>query len=374
MKRIDVKNCKLFVFSAALLAGLQTGVANAQTFSSVWNTSEGRMNIQNSGGNISATYDQDNGRIYGTLNGRILSGYWAEDSTAKRCQTMRLGSYYWGNLRFEFNGSQFSGRFAYCDDAANSTWTGNLISGNPIDGARQTIIIDDNINVPISTGGSSVWNTTEGRMTFTINNNQLSGTYSTDNGRVSGNVNGNVFDGYWGEDSSGKRCGSERMGTYYWGRLHWVFDGNRFNGQWSYCDDALGGTWNGTYESGAQVQSNSQNNSPPQNIGRPAQIASLPSGTSVWDTSEGRLTAQINGTNISGRYSTDNGRISGQFNGNVMDGYWGEDSSGKRCSSERMGTYYWGRLHWVFDGSRFTGQWSYCDDALGGSWTGTRVN
>ncbi len=94
-----------------------------------------------------------------------------------------------------------------------------------------------------------------------------------------------------------------------------------------------------------------------------------------WTTSEGEMDLAQAGTSVSGTYSQDNGRLSGKVEGVHLVGYWAEESSAARCATERMGSFYWGRIDWTLsaDGSGFEGGWSYCDQPVSGDWRGTRL-
>lgn len=91
----------------------------------VWESTEGTITFKQSGSNISATYTQDNGAIEGSISNNILTGYWIEDGSARRCSASRNGSYHWGKIRFVFEGSAFRGSWGYCDDEPGNSWTGN---------------------------------------------------------------------------------------------------------------------------------------------------------------------------------------------------------------------------------------------------------
>lgn len=93
-----------------------------------------------------------------------------------------------------------------------------------------------------------------------------------------------------------------------------------------------------------------------------------------WSTSEGDVVLSQSGDTVSGTYTQDNGRISGEVRSDHLIGYWGEDSSGQRCDTERLGTFFWGRIDWTLaaDGKSFTGAYSYCDDDPNSPWTGRR--
>ncbi len=94
----------------------------------------------------------------------------------------------------------------------------------------------------------------------------------------------------------------------------------------------------------------------------------------AWSSSEGALVLSQSGAEVSGTYSQDNGRISGEVIDGHLIGYWGEDSSGQQCATERLETYFWGRIDWTLsaDGQHFEGAWSYCDATPAGSWSGER--
>ena len=81
-------------------------------------------------------------------------------------------------------------------------------------------------------------------MTLNAVGRQVTGRYTSDNGEIVGAMIGNVLEGYWIEDSSSQRCSTPRKGRHRWGRIRYVFEGNHFSGQWSYCDK---GSWNGNW-------------------------------------------------------------------------------------------------------------------------------
>lgn len=111
-----------------------------------------------------------------------------------------------------------------------------------------------NGNVPADTqsgtGASAacMWKTNIAELTLNQSGNQVSGAYSSDGGEIVGEMRGNVLEGFWIENSSNTRCATARNGRYHWGRIRWVFDGNRFAGSWSYCDSPVpksGNAWTG---------------------------------------------------------------------------------------------------------------------------------
>lgn len=362
----------IFLFStAALISASFAPFAVAQSGqSAVWNLDGTRLTTNLVGTTMNGNYVDDNGRITGTLNGNVLDGYWGEDSSGSRCSTQRLGTYYWGRIHWEFHATGFRGLWGYCEANPSSNWTGTLISGSSPVGHHHDTSVSDGAKQ----SGTSVWNFDGTRLTLRIDGNSVNGNYVEDNGRISGTMLGNTMNGYWGEDSSARRCDTQRLGTFYWGRTRFVFDGARFSGLWSYCDAEPTTSWSGTLISGNSPFGQHQDGENLDGAKHSAStIAGLGGHLHVWNTSEGRLTAAVQNTTFSGNYDNDNGRVSGTVSGNVVDGYWGEDSSGKRCSVERLGTYYWGRIRWTFNNTGFTGQYSYCDDPYSGSWNGTLV-
>ena len=60
-------------------------------------------------------------------NRKILSGYWVQDKSLKKCDYQKYGSYYWGRLAFDFKGDSFVGIWGYCDDKTNGKWNGRLV-------------------------------------------------------------------------------------------------------------------------------------------------------------------------------------------------------------------------------------------------------
>lgn len=92
-----------------------------------------------------------------------------------------------------------------------------------------------------------------------------------------------------------------------------------------------------------------------------------------WRTSEGEMTLTQQGGSVRGNYTNDGGEVVGQMSGNVLEGFWIENGSSERCATAKNGRFHWGRIRYVFEGGKFTGQWSYCDKPLSGAWTGERI-
>jgi hypothetical protein len=176
--------------------------------------------------------------------------------------------------------------------------------------------------------------------------------------------------GIWAQSSSGRRCNREELGSFYWGRFKFQMSGDqtRWSGGWSYCDEpeATGGGWNGK------------------------RIGSVPGGDFAdgpaapttfeghWATAEfGEARFEERDGRVSGSYAWNGGQISGDANGNRLTGIWAQTTSGRRCNSQQLDSFYWGRmsLQLSTDGERWSGGWSYCDEAdgSGGGWNGKRI-
>jgi len=56
-----------------------------------------------------------------------------------------------------------------------------------------------------------------------------------------------------------------------------------------------------------------------------------------------------------------------------LTGFWYQPISDKKCNFEKSGTYYWGRMSFVFKENSFKGIWGYCGDEPDYSWNGKRV-
>lgn len=94
----------------------------------------------------------------------------------------------------------------------------------------------------------------------------------------------------------------------------------------------------------------------------------------VWKSSEGTITFQQSGSNVSATYTQDNGTIEGEVSGSILTGHWSENSSLRRCSIPRNGRYHWGRVRFIFKDSSFKGLWSYCDREPSIPWKGVKLS
>ena len=361
----------LFSITESAQASQPTLIAQAIGVSGVWDTSEGQMTIQQQGSFVTATYTQDNGRIEGTLIGNVWEGFWSEDGSAQRCDTPINGRYHWGRIRFVFDGNAFQGTWSYCNDEPTRSWTGNRTSGVSIN--------PPSLPAP-SFNLSGTWDTSEGIMPLTLNGSTVTGYYSNETQRIDGTLVGNTLEGYWSKDSSAQRCDTAYNGRSYWGRIRFVFNGNSFVGVWGYCGEEPTRSWTGTNTGSSGVVRIPPIFDPPSNpsvspVNPPVVVAPLAiSIGGGWDTSEGQMTFQQQGSSVTATYTQDNGRIEGTMTGNVLEGYWSEDGSAQRCDTAINGRYHWGQIRFVFNGDAFEGVWSYCGEEPTRPWTGTRLS
>ncbi len=83
-----------------------------------WTTDFGSVRLTESKqGTIRGAYDTDDGRITGTIENGIIEGFWVESASDYTCDTLKMGSPYWGRVRFELNsaGTGWTGIWSYCD-------------------------------------------------------------------------------------------------------------------------------------------------------------------------------------------------------------------------------------------------------------------
>ena len=74
---------------------------------------------------INTKTDQLDGLINGTLDGDLLSGYWIQQTSQRRCTEQTFETLFWGRLELSFDSDDaFSGRWGYCDDMVQRQWNG----------------------------------------------------------------------------------------------------------------------------------------------------------------------------------------------------------------------------------------------------------
>lgn len=100
-----------------------------------------------------------------------------------------------------------------------------------------------------------------------------------------------------------------------------------------------------------------------------------------WATDFGRMTivSSRGDTGMNGTYYTKKtgqlyGSIKATMNGNTMTGYWIQELSQKKCARKKWGTYYWGKLVFIYNSEvTFTGKWGYCNELVDRNWDGEYI-
>ena len=55
---------------------------------------------------------------------QVLTGFWFQPVSDKKCDFEKNGTYYWGRLAFAFKDNSFKGIWGYCGEKADYTWNG----------------------------------------------------------------------------------------------------------------------------------------------------------------------------------------------------------------------------------------------------------
>lgn len=116
---------------AVALFGVSVSLAQPNNrIAGIWDTTEGQMKIEQSGGEVSGIYGGDDGRIFSTLQGNSLTGIWVERGSGVTCETPRDGSVHWGEFVFTFADDfrSFTGNWTYCGQSRTHRWNGTLKS------------------------------------------------------------------------------------------------------------------------------------------------------------------------------------------------------------------------------------------------------
>ncbi|MDD5287227.1 MAG: hypothetical protein PHD54_15360 [Desulfuromonadaceae bacterium] len=231
---------KTFLMAVSIVA-FMTASAFAMNVGGSYNTSEGDLTLNQNGDRIFGRYTKDNGEITGLLYDSTLDGFWIEDISDRRCSSSKNGRYYWGRISLEFSGNGFSGSWGYCNDSPSRQWTGSRVGGKASGFDTDKFARDD-----VADSIEGVWSSSEGDISLSQNGSRVRGNYNPqDNGEITGTIKGSTLSSYWIENHSSQRCSSPKNGRYYWGTLKLTFNGDRFSGQWGYCDEQPSRSWTG---------------------------------------------------------------------------------------------------------------------------------
>ncbi len=251
---------------------------NAKTVNGVYETDFNKMTLHQEGNQVTGTYEHDNGRIEGTLTGRILRGWWYQTQSE-------------GRFEFEFNTdfTQFTGKWGYNEDEPSSEWNG-----------KKTGILTEKALEAVS----GIYETDFSKMTLHQAGNQVTGTYEHDNGRIEGTLTGRILRGWWYQTQSE-------------GRFEFEFntDFTQFTGKWGYNEDEPSSEWNGK-KTGILTEK------------------ALEAVSGIYETDFSKMTLHQAGNQVTGTYEHDNGRIEGTLTGRILRGWWYQTQSEGRFEFE----------------------------------------
>ncbi|MDM7957845.1 hypothetical protein [Blastomonas sp.] len=102
----------------------------ARPVTGTWTTDFGTVRlIEDRQGGVRGSYDTDDGRITGKIENDVMDGFWVETASDYTCETLKMGSPYWGRIRFELNSARtgWTGIWSYCDYeyVEGNVWNGS---------------------------------------------------------------------------------------------------------------------------------------------------------------------------------------------------------------------------------------------------------
>jgi len=275
---------------------------NAKTVNGIYETDFSEMTLHQEGNQVTGTYEHDNGKIEGTLTGRILRGWWYQTQSQ-------------GKIVFEFNAdfTQFTGKWGYNEEEPSSEWNGKK-TGMP---EEKTI-----------EAASGIYETDFGEMTLHQEGNQVVGTYEHDNGRIEGTLTGRILRGWWYQTQSK-------------GRIVFEFnaDFTQFTGKWSYNQDEPSSEWNG------------------EKTGILAEKA-LDSASGNYETDFSKMSLHQEGNQVTGTYEHDNGRIEGTLTGRILRGWWYQTQSKGRFVFEFNADFTQFTGKWGYNEDEPSSEWN----------------
>lgn len=125
--------CKTLTALSLIGAATLAQAASPQTpVTGTWSTDFGTVRlVEDKQGTVSGSYDTDEGRITATIENGVIDGFWVESASDYTCDTAKMGSRYWGRIRFELNsaGTGWTGIWSYCDYeyVEGAVWNGKRV-------------------------------------------------------------------------------------------------------------------------------------------------------------------------------------------------------------------------------------------------------
>ncbi|MBP2022575.1 hypothetical protein J2Z44_002398 [Clostridium punense] len=292
------------------------------TWTTGWKGAPVKMVLSQDGNVVTGTYEFNNGKVIGTLNGNIMEGSWTEVDNS-------------GLFRFNFfnDGNSFDGTWGFGKD----------ISGGGIWYGRK--LLEEKVNV------TGTWDTNYARLYLEQKSSTVVGRYDKNNGILEGVLEGNILIGDWYE-SRFKLGSFDTNGNF---RLTFspnnTFTGSRGLNE-SFTNE---GVWTGKKVGTLSEFAN--------------QIETIDT-TGTWNTNFNLMTLRQTGFNVSGEFDFNNGRIVAVIYTDTMTGNWYQDIN-KDGTYETKGTLI---MKFSKDGNSFKGTWGYGESpSNGGLWNGTRL-
>lgn len=109
-----------------VIVGTTAPAVHGQQITGIWSSNKGQIQLNGYGrNNFGGPYD-NNGQLWGSLNGSSFDGHWVRTNDNRRpCHYPIQGSYNWGRVQLQFFGDRFTGQYGECNGYPNKIWTGN---------------------------------------------------------------------------------------------------------------------------------------------------------------------------------------------------------------------------------------------------------
>jgi hypothetical protein len=108
----------LITLTLLCTAAIAQASATQAPITGTWTTDFGSVRLtEDKQGQITGSYETDNGRITAKNANGVIEGFWVESASDYTCDTAKMGSRHWGRIRFELNsaGTAWTGIWSYCD-------------------------------------------------------------------------------------------------------------------------------------------------------------------------------------------------------------------------------------------------------------------
>lgn len=298
-----------------------------------WSTNWGVMKLVQEGNVIVGTYEWDNGRIEGILDGYNFKGNWSEPPTYE-CPNLKGGF----NFNISITGQSFEGSWSYCDLMEAGVWMGTKTTQPGVTSVNGSWKVDNGILLLEEGNGKIAGNYIEG-----LNENpiRLYGDIVKDD-----NLNKFTVEGEWTKSPT-KECPSDK------GKIYMEFD-IPINNTKIYLLDCDGNIDKTKMFEGVRIAGPK-----PLNV----------SGN--WESNVGKIEFIQNDGIVIGSYKIGKASIEGRIVGNMLIGKWYE-AGNYSCP------YDSGDVQLIFSTNArvFDGYWSYCYESFNydNVWEGVKIN